>query len=62
MGSDMLESMGISMLPGNNFWLSINPDSEKDAEKYFNALSAGGNVVMGSGKNFLGCIIWNGDR
>lgn len=46
MGSDMIESMASVYKPGNNFWLSVNPDSEKDAEKYFNALSSGGIVAM----------------
>jgi PhnB protein len=56
MGSDILESMGLKFVAGNNFWLSINPDTEKDAEKYFEALSAGGNVLMPLEKTFWGAL------
>ena len=46
MASDNLESTGRKVVGGNNFSISINAESEEEAEKLFNGLSAGGNVTM----------------
>ncbi|MBS1597009.1 MAG: VOC family protein [Bacteroidetes bacterium] len=54
MATDILESMGQKLNVGNNFSLTINPQSEAEAEKYFNSLSVGGTVVMPLEKAFWG--------
>ncbi|KAA6324410.1 hypothetical protein EZS27_026265, partial [termite gut metagenome] len=41
---------------GNNFALSINTESEAEAKRIFNALSAGGKVSMPLEKTFLGAL------
>jgi PhnB protein len=42
MASDILESFGQKLIPGNNVRLSLHPDSKAEADRLFNALSAGG--------------------
>lgn len=54
MATDALESMGQTLIPGNNFYLSLDTDSEEEADKLFNALSAGGEVTMPLDKAFWG--------
>ena len=54
MGSDALESMGQSLTTGNNFYLSISTESEEEANKLFNGLSAGGRITMPMEKTFWG--------
>ncbi len=54
MATDALESMGHRLAAGNNFSLSIQPDSKPEAERLFNALSAGGKVDMPLEKAFWG--------
>lgn len=56
MGSDMHESFGFSVQAGSNFAVSINTDSEEEATKIFNGLSAGGNVTMPLAKTFWGAF------
>jgi PhnB protein len=46
MATDWLESHGDVLRPGNNFSLSITPESEEEAHKFFNGLSAGGNIEV----------------
>ena len=46
MGTDALESMGHPLTIGNNFSLSITTESEAEADKLFNSLSAGGVVTL----------------
>jgi PhnB protein len=46
MASDSLESLGQKLVPGNNFYLSVHPDSKEEADRLFRALSAGGAVEM----------------
>lgn len=46
MGTDVLESLGQSLNQGNNVHISIHPDSKQEADRIFNALSAGGMVEM----------------
>jgi PhnB protein len=44
MGSDMPENMPVTA--GNQFSVAIKADSEAEADQLFNALSAGGHVIM----------------
>jgi len=46
MGNDHLDVMGGPFLAGNNFALSLHPDSEEIADSLFNKLSAGGSVTV----------------
>ena len=54
MGTDALESHGFKLTQGNHINLSINTESEAEAEKIFNGLSAGGRVTMPLAKTFWG--------
>lgn len=54
MATDALESMGHKIIIGNNINISINVESEKEAEQIFNGLSAGGKVEMALEKTFWG--------
>jgi PhnB protein len=54
MGTDALESMGQKLTIGNNFYISIDTDSEDEANKLFNGLSAGGKVELAMQKTFWG--------
>ncbi len=46
MASDCLKSQGQALISGNNNYISIIPDSREEADRLFNALSAGGVVEM----------------
>lgn len=46
MGTDALESWGQSLTLGNNFYITIEAESGEEAERVFDALSAGGRVEM----------------
>ncbi len=46
MATDMLESMGQKLVAGNNYSVAIQADTEEEASKLFNGLSAGGTVTM----------------
>jgi PhnB protein len=46
MASDVLESLGQELVQGNNVYVSLHPDSRGEADRLFNALSAGGEVEM----------------
>jgi len=54
MGSDYMDFAGQPFNAGNNFALSVHPESEAAADHLFQALSAGGNVTMPLGKVFWG--------
>lgn len=54
MATDALESMGQKLTFGNNFFISINAESEAEATKLFNGLSEGGTIEMPLQKTF-----WN---
>lgn len=54
MASDILESMGHKLTIGNNFSISVSAESEKEADKIFNGLAAGGKVTMPLEKAFWG--------
>ncbi len=46
MGTDAPESMGFTVVKGNNVHISLEPDSRAEADRLFNALAAGGKVDM----------------
>lgn len=46
MGTDSPESLGFKLVKGNNVTINLQPDTRKETEKLFKALSAGGNVTM----------------
>ncbi|MDX5348721.1 MAG: VOC family protein, partial [Hymenobacteraceae bacterium] len=54
MGSDAGGEWGSNITIGNNFSISVNTDSETEATRIFNELSAGGNVTMPLNKTFWG--------
>lgn len=54
MGSDSSEAFGHTTNVGNNFSISINADSEEEANRLFRGLSAGGKVTMPLDKTFWG--------
>lgn len=54
MATDALESHGHPLTPGNNFYISIDAETEDEAERLFNKLSAGGQVTMALQKAFWG--------
>ncbi len=54
MGSDTSEAFGQKANPGDNIAISINTDSQEEAEKLFNGLSKGGKVSMPLEKTFWG--------
>ncbi|MGB7501061.1 MAG: VOC family protein [Azonexus sp.] len=46
MGTDAPESMGFTVVAGNNVHLNLEPDTRSEAERLFNALAVGGTVDM----------------
>ena len=46
MASDMPESMGMTVKPGNNIYINLEPDTRAETERLFHALSEGGKVAM----------------
>lgn len=54
MASDMIEGMGPGLVEGNNFSVSVHPDSRSDADHIFTALSEGGVVTMPMADQFWG--------
>jgi PhnB protein len=42
MATDILESMGHKLVEGNNFTISLNPDSKEEADRLYKELSQGG--------------------
>jgi PhnB protein len=54
MGSDIVESMGHKLSPGNNYSIAVQPDNEQETERLFNGLSAGGKVTMPLERTFWG--------
>jgi PhnB protein len=46
MGTDTLESWGRPLTMGNNYYFALEPESGDEAERLFEALSAGGNAEM----------------
>jgi PhnB protein len=56
MGSDSSEAFGKATVAGSNFSISINTESEEEARRLFNGLSAGGTVTMPLDKTFWGAL------
>jgi len=56
MASDANEAFGQVAQAGTNVAISINTDSEEEATKLFNGLSAGGKVTMPLEKTFWGAF------
>lgn len=54
MATDALESSGHKITIGNNINISINVESEEEANTIFNGLSAGGKIEMPMEKTFWG--------
>ena len=54
MASDVLGYMGENFIEGNNFHLCISPDSEEEAKRLYEELSAGGEKTMPLEKAFWG--------
>ncbi len=46
MATDALPEMGFSVKQGNNYYISLSPDSREEAKRIFDGLSAGGKVEM----------------
>jgi len=46
MGTDAPESMGFSMVQGNNVNIALHPDTRNEADRLFSALSEGGTIGM----------------
>ena len=54
MGSDTGGAWAADYQQGNNFAISINTDSKENADRFFNGLSAGGQVKMPIASTFWG--------
>lgn len=54
MGTDAPESMGFAVNFGNNVHINLEPDTRKETEKLFAALSTGGKVEMELQEMFWG--------
>ncbi|HAH56902.1 MAG: VOC family protein [Lentimicrobium sp.] len=52
MGSDIVESMGHKLRVGNNSFISVSLETEEEADRIFNQLSADGLVHMPLQKTF----------
>jgi len=52
MGTDQVESMGQSLTIGNNFYITLIPETAEEADRVFNKLSDGGKVLMPLKKEF----------
>src|SRR5215204_357870 len=56
MGSDIGGEWGQHAVDGNNIQISINANTEEEAKKIFDGLSAGGRVNMPLEKTFWGAL------
>jgi PhnB protein len=54
MGTDALESMGHSLVFGNNASINLEPDTREETDRLFARLSEGGNVTMAMTEMFWG--------
>jgi PhnB protein len=54
MATDMLESMGQKLVEGNNFTISLNPDTKEEADRLYNELSEGGTDAVAPHNEFWG--------
>lgn len=54
MGTDAVEEMGFKLTKGNNVYICLHPDTRKEADRLFKALSDGGKVEMPLAEQFWG--------
>lgn len=54
MASDIVPSMGHTLIEGNNNYISLHPTSKEEADRLFNGLSAGGTIEMPLEDTFWG--------
>jgi len=54
MATDMLESLGHKLVTGNNFTISLNPDTNEEADRLFHGLSDGGKDAVAPHPEFWG--------
>ncbi|MEO8885589.1 MAG: VOC family protein [Mucilaginibacter sp.] len=54
LATDTLESMGMSLNAGNNFYICVNTESEEETDRYFNKLVENGKIEMPLNKTFWG--------
>ncbi len=54
LGSDCLESFGGKAIFGSNFTVSVNTDSQEEADKIFSGLAEGGKITMPMNQTFWG--------
>ncbi len=54
MATDSPQEMGLTVIPGNNMHINLEPESREEAERIFNALSAGGEIEMPLQDTFWG--------
>ena len=54
MATDTLESMGQQLVPGNNAYVMVSPDSREDADRIFTGLSHGAEIDMPIGDQVWG--------
>jgi|SRR5580704_15023520 hypothetical protein len=54
MGTDAPESMGFSLMQGNNVFINLEPDTRSETDKLFRALSGSGKVEMPLQEMFWG--------
>jgi PhnB protein len=54
MGTDAPESAGFKLTPGNNVYITLEPDTRADTDRLFNALADGGEVEMPLQEMFWG--------
>ena len=54
MATDMLESMGHKLVEGNNFTISLNPDTKEEADELYNELSEGATDAVAPHDEFWG--------
>jgi PhnB protein len=54
MGTDVPESLGMPLVPGNTAYVMLEPDTRAEAERLYAALSAGGEIEMPLADMFWG--------
>lgn len=54
MGTDAPESMGFTVVPGNNMYIALELDSRAETDRLFHVLGAGGKVEMPLQEMFWG--------
>ncbi|HWB24440.1 MAG TPA: VOC family protein [Chitinophagaceae bacterium] len=54
MATDILESMGQKLVEGNNFTISLSPDTKEEADRLYSELSEGGTEGVAPHDEFWG--------